>query len=168
VLAKRSVIVWFVLTTLVCSVSVVVVGFSIARVYRWFNPYLDQQLAGPTTISAQWLEITPKSPLKISRQRHLIVLHLDDSIRTEADGAGLILPDGSVVRPQVELVSTDGKTYELNQPSLLSSPTETLAYFTGENLPKDQVYVTVRIRTDKPVRCKRIFWRNYNIWDAEA
>jgi hypothetical protein len=143
-------------------------AISITKIYRWFNPYLDQELAGPTTITDQWLEITPKSPLRITRQRHLVALDLDSSMRTGVGDARLILPDGSIVRPQVELVGSDGMTYELNRPSLFESTTETLAYFTGENLPKDKTYVRVRIRCDKPVRCRRIFWRNYNIWDAES
>ena len=164
---KKSTV-WIVLAVLACSVSAVFFLLSITKIYRWFNPYLDQELAGPTTTTAQWLEITPYFPLKVSRQRHMVALDLDSSIRTETNGAGLILPDGSVVRPEVELVSKAGKKYELNLPSLFVSNTETLAYFSGENLPTDQTYVTVRIRSDKPVRCKRIFWRNYNIWDAES
>ena len=154
---------------LVCVVSGGFFVISITKVYRWFNPYLDQELAGPTTINAQWLEITPKSPLRITRQRHLVALELDKSIRTGAGDARLILPDGSIVRPQVELVSDDGKTYELNQPSLFAANTgETLAYFSGDDLPREKAYVRVRIRSDKPVRCNRMFWRNYNLWDAES
>ena len=159
---------WCVLVVLVVFVSTVLFVFTAGRIYRWHNPYLDQELAGPTITSTQWLEITPKSPLKVTRQRYLVTLDLDKSISTERNGAGLILPDGSIVRPQVELVSEDGMTYELNQPSLFTSATETLAYFTGEALPKDKKYVRVRIRTDKPMRCKRIFWRNYNSWEAES
>lgn len=156
------------LAVLVVFVSAVFFVITVGRIYRWHNPYLDQELAGPTITTTQWLEITPESPLRITRQRHLVALDLDRSIRTGVGGARLILPDGSLVSPQVELVSSDGVTYELNEPSLFESTTETLAYFTGEDLPKDKTYVRVRIRTDKPVRCRRIFWRNYNSWEAES
>jgi hypothetical protein len=99
----------------------------------------------------------------------MVALDLDQSIGTERDGAGLVLPDGSIVRPQVELVSKDGTTYELNLPSLFISNTgEILAYFSGDDLPKDKTYIKVRIRSDKAVRCNRVFWRNYNLWDAES
>lgn len=161
-------ITWFVVAVLVVFVSTVFFVVTVGKFYRWHRPYLDEELAGPTITSTEWLEITPESPLKITRQRHLVALDLDKSIRTEQNGAGLILRDGSIVRPQVELVSEDGTIYELNRPSLYESATETLAYFTGEDLPKDKTYVRVRIRSDKPVRCKRIFWRNYNPWDAES
>jgi len=143
--------------------------FITGKLYRWYDPYLDQELAGPTTTTSQWLEIVPKSPLRVERQRHMIALDLDQSIRTEREGSGLVLTDGYIVRPQVELVGKDGKTYELNVPSLfLTNTGETLAYFSGDDLPTDKTYIKVRIRSDRPVRCNRIFWRNYNPWDAES
>lgn len=99
----------------------------------------------------------------------MIALDLDKSIHSEQGGSGLVLPDGSIVRPQVELVGKDGETYELDVPSLfLSSKGEILAYFSGDDLPNDKTFTKVRIRSDKPVRCNRIFWRNYNLWDAES
>jgi len=143
--------------------------FVTGKLYRWYDPYLDQDIAGPTTITSQWLEIAPKSPLRVERQRHMVVLELDKSIQTEPGGSGLVLPDGSIVRPQIELFDKDGETYELNDPSLfLSNTGEILAYFSGSDLPKDKMYIKVRIRSDSPVRCNRVFWRNYNLWDAES
>ena len=99
----------------------------------------------------------------------MVVLDLDKSIKTEPGGLGLVLPDGSIVRPQIELVDKDGETYELNVPSLfLSNTGEILAYFSGSDLPNGKTYIKVRIRSDSPVRCNRVFWRNYNLWDAES
>jgi hypothetical protein len=128
-----------------------------------------EELAGTTTTASQWLEIVPQSPLRVERQRQMIALDLDKSIQTEREGSGLVLPDGSIVRPQVQLVSKDGKIYELNRPSFfLSNTGEILAYFSRADLPNDQSYIKVRIRSDRPVRCNRILWRNYNLWDAES
>lgn len=155
------------------SVCLVPIGFFVisitGKLYRWYSPYLDQELAGTTTTGSQWLEIVPKSPLRVERQRHMIALDLDRSINAEREGSGLVLPDGSIVRPQVELVGQDGTIYELNKPSFfLSNTGEILAYFSGSDLPSDKAYIKVRIRSDRPVRCNRIFWRNYNLWDAES
>ncbi len=168
---KRNLkIVIFTFILLVCLATTGFFGiFITGKLYRWYNPYLDQELAGPTTTTSQWLEIVPESPLRVERQRHMIALALDKSIRTEPKGSGLLLTDGSIVRPQVELVGTDNKTYQLNVPSLfLLNTGEILAYFSSEDLPNDKTYIKVRIRSDRPVRCNRIFWRNYNLWDAEA
>lgn len=168
---KRNLqIVLLIFLVLVCLVPTGFLAIPITRkLYRWYDPYLDQELAGPTTTTSQWLEIAPESPLRVERQRHMIALDLDKSIHTEQGGSGLVLPDGSIVRPQVELVGKDGKTYELNVPSLfLSNTGEILAYFSKDDLPNDKTYIKVRIRSDRPVPCNRIFWRNYNIWDAES
>ena len=139
------------------------------KLYRWYNPYLDQDIAGPTTITAAWLEIEPKSPLRVERQIHAIALDLDKSIHKERDGWGLALPDGSIVRVQVQLVGDDGITYELNDASFFLADTgETLAKFSRRDLARGRNYIKVRIRTEQPVRCRRIFWRNYNQWDTEG
>ena len=158
------------LVLLLCLLPIGLVGlFMTARLFRWYDPYLDQELAGPITTTSEWLEIAPKSPLRVERQRQMIALDLDKSIHDQREGSGLVLPDGSIVRPQVELVGSDGKTYELNMPSFFLADTgETLAYFSGEKLPEDKTYIKVRIRSERPVSCNRIFWRNYNTWDAES
>jgi len=155
---------------LVCLVATSLLTLQItAKLYRWYDPYLDQELAGPTTTTSQWLEITPRSPLKVERQRHLVALELDKSVHTEDGGSGLVLPDGSVVRPQVELIDQDGESHELNVASLfLSNQGEILAYFSANNLPEEKTYIKVRIRSTRPIHCNRIFWRNYNTWDAES
>ncbi len=153
----------------VCMISVAFFSFSkFGEIYRLFNPYLDQEIAGTTIVSSEWSEIVPKKPLKVERQIQVIVLDLDKSIRLERDGSGLVLPDGSVVTPQVQLLGDDGKTYDLNHPSSWSNPSTGVTYaeFSLPELPKDRAYSKVRIRADKAVRCRRIFWRNYNQWDV--
>jgi hypothetical protein len=164
---KIIVLIFILLVGLVASAFFAI--FIAGKLYRWYNPYLDQELAGTTTTASQWLEIVPQSPLRVERQRQMIALDLDKSIHTEREGSGLVLPDGSIVRPQVQLVAKDGKIYELNRPSFfLSNTGEILAYFSRADLPNDQTYIKVRIRSDRPVRCNRIIWRNYNLWDAES
>jgi hypothetical protein len=157
------------LVGLVCLIPVVILGVSMSiNLYRYFNPYLDQDITGPVTVSSDWLEIVPKKPLRVERQIQMIVLDLDESIKLERDDWGLVLPDGSVVTPQVQLIGDDGTTYDLNHPSTWWNPSTRVTYaqFSLPDLPKDKAYRAVRIRSDKPVRCNRIFWRNYNQWDV--
>jgi hypothetical protein len=155
---------------LVCLIPLILLGVSMsADLYRFFNPYLDRDIAGPVTISSEWLEIVPQRPLLVERQIQMIVLDLDKSIKLERDGWGLVLPDGSVVKPQVQVISDDGKTYDLNHPAFWWNPSTGVTYAEFsllELLPKDRTYRQVRIRADKAVRCNRIFWRNYNQWDV--
>src|SRR5213082_1858602 len=127
---------------LVCFIPVVLFSLSkLGDIYRLFDPYSDEQIAGPTIVSSDWLEIAPKKPLKVERQIQMIVLDLDKSIKLERDGT-LVLPGGSTVTPEVQLVGDDGKTYELNHPSSWSNPSTRTNYaeFSMADLPKDRMY----------------------------
>src|SRR5437016_5395801 len=101
-------------------VFLAVVAFAITcqiglRVYRFSHPYLDQDVAGPTTISSEWLEIVPKEPLRLERNLQQIVLDIEPPIRSSLpQSMGLLLPDDSVVVPQVQLIDDDGKVYDLH------------------------------------------------------
>jgi hypothetical protein len=155
---------------LICLAALVTWGGSMLaeNVYRRFYPYSDYEVSGPVTISSERLEITPKEPLRVERQIHMIVLELDASIKVERDGWGLILPDGSVSKVEVQVVDQDGITYNLDQPAVWQNPSvgTTLREFSSPDLPENKIYRAVRIRADKPIRCKKVFWRNYNQWDV--
>jgi hypothetical protein len=140
-----------------------------ANVYRYFFPYLDQSVSGPITLSSQWTELVPGTPLSVNRQIQIVVLDLDKSIKFQRDGFELILPDGSTVTPEVRLVDVEGNVYPLTQPSAWFSPLTGVKYreFSSKNdLPKNKLFRAVRVRCDKPIFCNRIFWRCYNMWDV--
>jgi hypothetical protein len=154
---------------LICLIPAMIFAAIISgNIYRFFFPYLDQDLTGQVTISSEWTEIVSKNPLHVERQIQMVVLDLDSSVKFQENGWGLILPDGSVVTPEVQLVDQDGEIYNLTQPSEWSNPSTGVKYreFSLRDLPRDKVYRAVRIRCDKPVRCNRIFWRNYYMWDV--
>jgi len=69
--------------------------------------------------------------------------------------ARIVLPDGSVVTPEVQIIGDDGKTYSLNHPSSWSTHTrDNYAEFSLPDLRGSSVFQST-IRADKPVRCKR-------------
>ena len=121
------------------------------------------------TLSSQWTELVPTKPLSVNRQIQMLVLDLDKSIKFQRDGFELVLPDGSTVTPEVQLVDLDGNIYPLTQPSEWFSPSTGVKYreFSSKNdLPKGKLFRAVRIRSDKPIFCNRVFWRCYNMWDV--
>lgn len=153
----------------ICLMPVAFYGLvKMGEFYRFFDPYLDQEIAGPTIIPSEWQKLVPKKPLRVERQIQMIVMDLDKSIKMESAGWGVVLPDGSVVEPEVELISDDGKTYELSHRSFSWDPSTatTRAEFSLSDLPKDKAYREVRIRSDKTISVSRIYWRCYNQWDV--
>jgi hypothetical protein len=140
-----------------------------SSIYRLFFPYLDQDVTGQILISSEWTEIVPKKPFSVERQIQMIVLDLDKSINLQKDGWGIVLADGSVVTPEVELIDQEGNTYPLDVPSAWFSPSTGVKYreFSSKNeLPSGKIFRAVRVRSEKPVRCNRVFWRCYNMWDV--
>src|SRR6478672_419822 len=95
--------------------GIFVIGVIGMSAYRFFNPYLDVQISGPTTISSEWIEITPRTPLEVRRDRQHLMLDVEPPVMSASPGAwGLWFPDKTVVVPQVQLVDLDGKVYDLH------------------------------------------------------
>ena len=167
---RRSRIFLIVLIAIVC---LTVGNFILFRIYRYFNPYLDREISGQVTLSSQWLEITMKEPLRPERDRQKIIIDIEPPVKLEPSGPsmGLVLPDGSVVIPEVQLIDQDGNIYNLTSPSASFEASPGGAWQRGfgrvEPLPKNKVYTAVRIRCEKPVRCSRIRWRSYNPSDLK-
>jgi len=160
---------WLILISFVVIAALAAAALVGEGVYNYFFPYLDQQISGPITLSSQWTELVPSKPLSVHRQIQILVLDLDKTIRFQRDGFELVLPDGSTVTPEVELVDFDGNVYPLAQPSAFFSPSSGTKYreFSSKyGLPEDKLFRAVRIRSDKPIFCNRIFWRCYNMWDV--
>lgn len=147
----------------ICLVPIAIFGFlKLGEVYRLFNPYLDREIVGPTTVSSEWLEIKPKQPLSVERQIQYLILDVADPFEPVYEQWSLRLRDGTVVKPEVQLVDENGGVYDLTSPALDNKGIG----FRNSDLPRDRVYRKVRIRSDKPIRLSRIYWRCYNQWDV--
>jgi hypothetical protein len=152
------------LLVLVCVVGIAIVNLSVTgQIYRLFNPYLDREIAGPTIISSEWLEIVPDQPLRTERQIQYLVLDVADPFEPVYESWSLRLKDGSLVQPKVQLIDESGKVYDLTSPAL----DEKGIGFRNSDLPQDRAYRTVLIRSDKPIHLSRIYWRCYNQKDLK-
>ena len=106
---KRNLKIILLVLGLVCLIPAAFFGLSkMGEIYRLFNPYLDREIAGPTTISSEWLEIVPKQPLRVERQIQYMILDVADPFEPLYDKWSLRLRDGSVVKPEVQLIDEDG------------------------------------------------------------
>ena len=136
------------------------------RIYRRWYPYLDQTVAGPTTITSEWMEIEPQEPLKVSRQIQKMALDVGPLKKNIGEDLETQLVTRAQV--QIQLTGEDGLTYEVAHTSFLRAYSgEYLVQFSPEHLPKGQKYYKVRFRADNPIQCRRIFWRNYDRRDVE-
>jgi hypothetical protein len=132
---------------------------------------VNRVIAENVTTSSDWLEITPTPSLKPSKQTQYITLDVEGAKRSvNPDGSSgyeikdwskIELLDGTLISPDVQLVDEYGNTYSLRASMDDYAGKGFTADFnpsTGSNFPKDRAYRSVRIRSDKPIRCKRIIW----------
>src|SRR6185369_6212076 len=117
--------------------------------------FLDRTIKGDTTLTQEWMEFTPETPLKPERDVQAVMLYLAKPYEADLEMKGVRIPDGSLVKPEVQLVDTAGKTYSLNYYGLFGRQ---LVIFTLRDQLMGREYRTVRIRSDKPIHCKQIFW----------
>jgi hypothetical protein len=144
-------------------------AFMYPQISKLIWPYLDREIGARVTIGPEWLEITPRRPLTGDREIQEIVLWIEAPVRPSAEPLGCLLPDGSLVVPEVELVGEDGKIYRLHDYGDTIYPT-IRDHFDGRlynlDLPHGRSYRTVRLRCDQQIPVKKIVWRCYNPWDV--
>jgi hypothetical protein len=120
----------------------------------------EREIAGPVTISTEWVEFTPESPLMPDKDSQEIVLDsAEPLVRNNSDLENITLTDGTVVKVEAQFVDKNGNAF----PAAVNRyPTPSL-YENGIScsppyLREDRIYRTVRVRSDKPLKLKRIVW----------
>src|SRR5947209_6933963 len=129
-------------------ILLIAIGF-----YQHRRPFLDREIKGPVTISLDWLEITPDKPLKPERDVQEIMLSLEPPFIGDFEAKKIRLPDGSLVFPEVQLIDQNGNTFNLRWGGFRGHMNIEFSNF--DELPKDRGYRTVRIRSEKPISCKK-------------
>jgi len=124
--------------------------FVIVLAYGISHTVTDQDVAGATTISSDWIELVPNRPLKSTRWTQSLILEVSPN----AAGNN----ESDLRLPQVELIDEYRNTYRLK--SFAQDSTTMLFGSDLIPLPRDRVYPKVRLRSDKPIQCVRILWRN--------
>jgi hypothetical protein len=121
-------------------------------------------LAEEGQLGEEWLEIHPDPPLKVSRQVQRISIDVADVADWDMrlENASFVMPDGTPVKIDVELVATDGTRFTLDSvglgPGLTFSrrPLETGS--AGSRIPQDLEFSTVRLRSDAPLKAGKLEW----------
>lgn len=166
----------FVILGLIGTVLILIFGltfsfFVIQKIYRVYNPYLEYEISGPMTVSEEWTEISFTKLLSPQRSENEISLDLENTYSPSRNEEGLISSDGSIVSPEIQLVDQEGNIFELNKVIGLGPQGFSKGMIDPktwqDTLPKDRSYKAIRIRSDKPLKVTRIFWRSYDPKDMK-
>jgi hypothetical protein len=125
------------------------------------------KLSGPLVVGNDWVELHPEQPLKAEKTFQFVILDLEPPLKCDIlgegngpdRGKGILMPDGGVINPEIEVIDQDGNAFSLvwrGARGGLSSPAYRLPY--PNELPRDREYKAVRIRSPKPIKCKAIYW----------
>lgn len=118
--------------------------------------FLDRTIKGETTLTPEWTEIALETPLKPARDVQVIMLYLEEPFVGDFEAKAVRLPDGALVEPEVQLLDKAGNTYALKYYGFFGRK---LIMFTLPDQLTGRDYGTVRVRSNKTIRCKEIIWR---------
>lgn len=125
----------------------------------------DRTLARNLQVTSEWTEIKIDPPVRPSYHYQAIYLRpVNYVIDRYAIGFDIRLPDGTVVRPEVELYDYSGEVVELHQKGFtMGHEGADYADFSPANkLPAGRTYAKLRVRSDVPFVCERIEWIDYS------
>jgi hypothetical protein len=150
-----------------------IAAYAIAYVLQ-LPMHVDRRIANDIIVSDNWTELRSDSPMKVVHSFQSIDLRIEGAYVAFKDGNdNLYLPNGSIIKPKVEIGDSDGNWYEMEGGSYTAQPRPDgseimdigIARFgtAGMTLPKDRTYNVVRIRSDVTFTCKSVIWHNYNL-----
>jgi hypothetical protein len=129
------------------------------------------KISGPVALDETWAEFHPDPSLKPDEDWQELGLKLeipfnDDFFnrgRGPNKGKGILMPDGDVINPEVEVIDQYGNVFALVYSGALVPGTGrggTILYRRPypEKFPRDREYKTVRIRSPRPIKLKAIYW----------
>ena len=127
-----------------------------------FTMESEQLVHGPLDLSSQWVQIRPDRPLQPLKEAQELILVVDSSqlLSTNNSIDQVLLRDGSVVNPEIQLLDLDGNAFNAK---VIKAPTPSRY----ENAiigmsPGERSYAQVRIRSDKPLHLSRVVWHCWN------
>lgn len=144
-------------TLIPCLFGVFLLGSFLSGLLQRPNPFIDRKVAGQQILGPDWLEIKVDKLLKPVGDRQEIGLYLADPFRIDLLDPliGVRVADGTMVMPEVELVTPDGHTMTMRLSG--SRGEETLTYRSKDQSVK-QDYDRIRIRAAQEVRLEAIYW----------
>jgi hypothetical protein len=117
-------------------------------------------------VTNQWIELHPKPSLRADKDNQLVVLELEPPLKDDFyregkgpnKGQGILMPDGEVINPEMEVIDQYGNTFNL----VYAGARRT--FWPAYNLPhpnawpRDREYRVVKIRSPRPIKIKAIYW----------
>jgi hypothetical protein len=129
------------------------------------SPYNDIVLAENRFISSQWEDVDVTELVKIKGDGQFLSVIIDEPLDGDFFKQGIKTPNGEIFNFEVKLLDKDGTEYLLPFDGFLGQMRINYRFY-GE-LPRNKTYDKVLIRSNVPIKAKRILWTYYNVSDLK-
>lgn len=148
--------------------SVLGLGFYVWFIYSVKAMHKKQTVAENIQVTSDWLEVSLEKPLKTTKQVQKVMLSIEGykSDYRNNDFGNIKLADGTSINPEIQVVDESDKIYELRDGTRTGND---VGFYPNKEIhgthsfPNDVTYKTIKIRSDKPFLCKRIYWYDYDL-----
>lgn len=137
------------------SLFVFLLGSLLGGLLQRPSPFIDRKVAGQQVVGPDWIEIKLDQPLKPVGDYQEIGLVLAEPLELDLLEPRGIRLNGSVVLPDVELLTSAGITMPMKWSGARGKTTMTYR-LKDESIKQD--YDRIRIRSDHELRLRAIYW----------
>lgn len=131
-----------------------------------------QIIAESFQVSRERLGFVSNPPLACTMRVQRVMLRIDGcKMSIEGGGDKFFLEDGTIIKPEIQIIDQENKTYDLEGGQCFASPDTDSDLWTvsaiGFSFQEDQkcngkLFTEVRIRNDKPFECLQMYWYDHN------
>ena len=129
----------------------------------------DKTIVKKLQVTKEWTEVAIDPSVKPTKQSQYIKLRINDfKVDRSSNSFDIILPDGTIIEPEIELHDEFGNKFEFHHSGFAMKTYDDIVFTPGPlkqlmELPADRQYTKLRIRSDVPFLCDQIYWRDYNL-----
>ncbi len=142
--------------------AILVLGYFALFIYSVKTSSVTQSIGQNIEVTSDWQEFKLTEPLNFKKQVQYLRVSIDNSnTLVTAGNTEIKLSDGSVVNPEIEIIDSEGKTYQLKSyGSVNGDPKFTAA---KNSTPNNPIIKLMRIKSDKNFAATEVNWVDMNL-----
>ena len=125
-----------------------------------FGVITDQSIS----VTSDWVSISMPKPVTAKWDVQAIYLDVISKHESSIDPMGTRLQDGSVVKPEIELLTETGQVQSFRFVGFSNAE----LVFENDHIVRGSTFSKLRIRSPKPLVCSRIKWVSYMPEDTKT
>jgi hypothetical protein len=122
------------------------------------DPYVQIPITPTTTVTQNWTEVRPKMALRWTKPQQEFSFHIDTP-HQRSPQAEVVLSSGERCVPEVEFVTTSGKTLVADAHGFWG---EDMYFYWSKGDPGMEPLQVIRIRSSIPLQISNLVWRGYD------